>query len=1264
MFLSFFSMFSDLLPLLTRNQVAQMALNALQSNMVRFTGTPGITVDNVTVGYKAEYTFRTSTEQKYNALVQNKTDIALQGQYYIQLGEELYDGKLTKRFARDDFERPGYNWQFEGKDIGTYVDYTLKRAEYTEGVKGETLYDLLTYTTINENDLLRYVDGEKKDMAKTVLARSNKKNIAESGNGVLTEVFVDDLRDEVTITSISTWLAKANSDYNTSTETLSLKVYYTDSTGRTFTVDGEDVPASVNVKKDDFVLVNISKKESITNPEVVKIGTPEIISDTAVTKWSKSGTLVLDKLTTGGTEYKSNVKAFYDAGNVFGDYNEQLLTDNTYNVYVDKYGYAVGVDLHEGTKNYVFITGYDRGTSHISIKTAEAAAIFMDGTMEVITVNVTDTNKNIDRMDGVMNNNTSGNPYFVQWNGNGNVSENRWYTYTVSNNGTYTLNPAKRMFATDRISPFSATQVLNSANLFVQDNGTTTWNGATPITGSSTRAYGEDASIYITVEPGRVDLSDANTSYEDAITEVNGVYTGAQDVKMELTADTQKQVPNAVYTLYDSDNYIIASIVLGEAQGSTTNYAYILGGAKSERIERESSSRANGDVTYYWEFDAVVNGEKTTLTAKTKYPSSAMLSPYTVQELRYDGEYVTDVKGVNNSKFHTSNETNANIENRDVYDVGHVAGTAWVNDTTGIMDATSATLVGGNGAQSGRIDDTLDLQGRTLKTKSGSEVALALARDAKAVVVQMENGSREVTNCASVADAIARLADRNVNTAGVQFKGRIVAVLDTLGVAQWVVFISDTELVSGNNPDYNQNQTGEGGVMVAESFTGSKKPTMTGASTTTVNAFGIPVVSFNATVPEWAVGTVNFTYNLYVNDTIAVIGKTTGALTIGAEQKVAASNLALSRDITSGVLKPSDAIRVEITDATYSDVKVKFVDNTDATKTVAVAAGSTETIKVAALAAATDLKVQVDETTTTYTAATLAGVDGVTDAGATLNVASVKGSVVNVYSANYDKVTVDGDGYVVVKLTLTGAAPKPVTYTVAKSATFDTDHADIDGAVAQTTPTAVTLDKFGVTGATTDKLAVTWNPAGPFSAGASVTFTATVTGTTDAVSYDVTIDTSVGKFVIEDVKNGTAGTKYYTFPADGANMVINDVTAKIHTPKLAKLAAKDVSINAAGNEITIKFNTGVCKTNATTKLDASCFTLTAGTSSATIIDVIHTAGDATVTVKVSAPLADAETLATKADILNAGATSDVANVDTITVDLTGGVYSIEKVENA
>ena len=161
-----------------------MALNALESEMVTFTGVPGIEANGITVGYRAEYTPRTSTEIKYQAIEQRTSDVSggnnlNRGQYYIQLGEELYNGKLVKKYARDDFERPSINWQYNGKEIGTYVDYDLLVAggTYTDEVKGSVLYDLLTYTTIRDNDLLSYVAGVQNDIKKEDLVRSNKNEV-------------------------------------------------------------------------------------------------------------------------------------------------------------------------------------------------------------------------------------------------------------------------------------------------------------------------------------------------------------------------------------------------------------------------------------------------------------------------------------------------------------------------------------------------------------------------------------------------------------------------------------------------------------------------------------------------------------------------------------------------------------------------------------------------------------------------------------------------------------------------------------------------------------------------------------------------------------------------------------------------------------------------------------------------------------------------------------------------------------------------------
>ena len=87
-------------------------------------------------------------------------------------------------------------------------------------------------------------------------------------------------------------------------------------------IAGDDVPNAADVKKDDFVLVYMSGKENANsldnypNYSVVKLFDVEVMSDSSVTKFSTSTSKVVDKLTTGGTEYSANVKAFYDKATV------------------------------------------------------------------------------------------------------------------------------------------------------------------------------------------------------------------------------------------------------------------------------------------------------------------------------------------------------------------------------------------------------------------------------------------------------------------------------------------------------------------------------------------------------------------------------------------------------------------------------------------------------------------------------------------------------------------------------------------------------------------------------------------------------------------------------------------------------------------------------------------------------------------------------------------------------------------------------------
>ena len=753
---------------LTREEAAQMALNAIQAPLVAYENDVTIVVGDTPVSFGSGDAYYVTTTL---AREQRISDVQLSNtkEYTVEFGERYFPN-LRLVSESDDFERPCHTWVYENEEIGSYVDYNLLQATYTEGVTGETLYNLLGRTAIANYDLEVYVDGEDMldktgGISAADLRRNNNDNLAPTGKGVLTQVFVDHDNEVITITCINTYLAQANGDYNDRNETLSLTIYegvtkdnngkVTGVTTDTQTVDLVDVANIEGVKADQYVLVNMSKKDR-SRLEVVKLEDAEVLTDVEVTRFSQSSradaaaTGFFSSLTADGNKYDASKKAAYNT-DVLNLYDDGQLTNMTYNVYLDQYGYAIGVDLYEGTLNYVFITGYDMNGSNISVQTATAAGIFLNGSMNELRVNVSATNKNIDAADGKKDDNATSS-YFSGSYGFWNATNadavgstlNRWYSYTETN-GVYTLKPATQMIG----SAYSAKNI-NCSNVRLDG-----------IKAGDDRAYGNDDSIYITVDVGAV-----SNNTKDVITEVTGTYTGVQDVDIEMMAPgSTGAITNNVYTVYDSDNYIIGSIVLGEAQGSSKNYAYVLSDEKSEELI---------DGTYYWEFDVVMGGQIQTLTAKGDYNETvANLKRGDVVELRFDGDYVVKVDDTISYDI-----TKVTQEYKDGDTIYYISG----------IDGRKDTSTTNNG--------TLTLAGRTLYSADNDE-GLTFLRDAKAVVLQSENGKDVETEYGSVSAALAALADANEKTNGLQYYGDIVAILDDRGVAEWVVFNSLTDLVTG-----------------------------------------------------------------------------------------------------------------------------------------------------------------------------------------------------------------------------------------------------------------------------------------------------------------------------------------------------------------------------------------------------------------------------------------------------------------------------------
>ena len=857
----------------------------------------------------------------------------------IQFAEE-YFSKLVKTPDDDIFMRPAHTWVYDKKiQIGTWVDHDKLLETYTKGVSGRDLYDLLGSATIRDFDLEVYVDGHEanntgtngtdytqynyigtaEEIISAELKRSNTDDLGITGNGVLTEIFIDKDAEIVRIVSIHTWLGQATSSYNESRETASLKVFKgltgTGVVSVSKNAHSEDVPEAVDVTSDAFYLIRMSDKDT-SLLEIVDLEEPEILEESTVTKFSNgkddsTAALYPKTLTTGGDEYKKSNRAYYDA-DTLNQYDADLLTTNTYNVYLDKYGYFIGVDLFEGTKQYVFVTGYDMRNSNLSVKTAEASGIFLDGTMETMTVNVKDTNKNIENM-VTTKGDTNAQAYYQIWGTNasdGVFLLNRWYTYTKTEAGVYTLKPCVNkdgeamMLAAKTGNAADSELKMNCAKLRLDgvDDNEALLMGETMIYVNSSvnigagpakfdltsaRAYGEDDSVFITVDTDDVSGAYIGTGtgkgeITKAITDVNGVYTGVQDVDIitrlsdrvvgdylvakngakaatpandwvsavnvatnpennyiAVPGDTHSYLGENAYAVFDKNNFIIGAVILGEAEGNNGTKAYILDPVKYERYE-------NG--TYYWQFEAVINGEIVTQEAESKFASTIDTmrnNQYEIVELRYkdaDSEIVTDVKEMDRSDVSGNLTAAADKiygypfgevltgghkvkDNETVYDVvltgpedDAVAHTTTFDYVERPRANTEEHNYGGDFTFKTTQMGTLRLQGRTLYVDAAqNDYGLDFVGDAKAVVIQPEGyidsqgneqADLETRAYSTVQEAVDSLGDAVPASAGTrEFRGIITAVLNSQGVAEWIVFYSDTMV-------QNRNDTSVGGATM------------------------------------------------------------------------------------------------------------------------------------------------------------------------------------------------------------------------------------------------------------------------------------------------------------------------------------------------------------------------------------------------------------------------------------------------------------------
>ena len=856
-----------------REEAALYVLNTLQADLVSYDTVINTTINGqtVTIGNSEPK----SREWGSSATRRNniKNDI------YIQFAEEYFN-RLVKAEDVDVFGRPAYTWTYNSNEIGTYVDYSLLVEEYTTSVTGRDLYNALSASTIRENDLDVYIDGVDSKTVNSavfdasVLVRGNDNTVGETGNGVLTQVFFDQDDELITIAIINTYLVKATSDYNERRDSVNFTVYgaTTSGTGGEYvkdagpdpdgatssaTVYGEDFPVVEETKEGDIFLATIADKD------VQTLSDAEVIDEITLTSFRR-GTSV----TGGGETYNYADSATYDP-DVLDQYNASNMKDTTYRLYLDQYGYMIGIEEIDAADNYVFIAGYENFGSVLTSATTDAFAIFTDGTTATITVKNAATTKN-----------KAGS----NWDNSGDANENGWYTYTVDSNDRYTLTPVVTTLGTND----KAAQFQDSTDGKTIDKSHVSLKADS----ASVYAYGNDDSVFLGAKVstiGGVNLIDGVQTTITGVRNVNMALDDSKDNGPSVESGKYNGDPVGAYVLYDDDYYVIAAVVVAENLANSENYALIIDGVVQEDYDSTADE-------WTWYRTAIVNGVETTLRERgdtLQYigakSTEGNLTTMDWVKLYYDADgYVIGADHPSTLNWVSSISGSTELVNGvEVFNV---------SAETGGYDKEDVILVG-QGINPAWGNYGLTLQGQTLYTGNiTADLGISLLPDANAVVMTTEEaspvtndyGDYDVEYYDTVRAAVDSLIDYDTTKSGINFNGQVWFVMNE-GVASSVIIRVDnqdtfTPGVPGNTGNLNVNglSFGVGGMIVnIKNETGITLDNTYVYSVTVRNADDALIYSGNATgVATIATGTDgNVTFGGYTA-TPSTSGNYTVTLTI------------------------------------------------------------------------------------------------------------------------------------------------------------------------------------------------------------------------------------------------------------------------------------------------------------------------------------------------------------------------------------------------
>jgi hypothetical protein len=585
---------------LTRNEVAQLVLNALESTVQTVTESGGVSVatGDVAVSVQATYTETPVLNTSYNY------DASGEGAGTQQLCEKLYGKDLVKTTDNtDDLGRPSTKWTY----LGTEVQSTdTPDAVYTDAVALKDVYAALNLAdteTVNvylngkndaSTDPYLSVDiGSTKGKCNITPVNTTGATIAGNflnystddmkigGAGYVVEFYVDNNASagkKVTAVAYTEFLAKATADYNTEDESVGIEVYGI--AGLT-ELSSDDFAGLESIQEDDYLLITVAPDG--TDWKAMSVTTAQIVSGVTAT-----GTKDLTNVTADGTTYKFDLytSKVNTGAKGYSKIVSGVTLDKDYDLILNSNGYVIGIDdasTGADLSNVVFMKNVAQSGFDITAK-----LVFMeDGTSSTVTLNKVDSN------DASLTNALKG----------------KFYTYTVKSSGEYDLTTV----ASSEQTYFTASSEIKTGKVVL-----------TTVGADSLAADGD--TVYVHDDRYSVGVKNSPTIKRGSV----------------------------VYVLYDDTDLNIRAVYTpdkGKVSSTADQYVYVLG----------YDGRSYDGDDYYHTYKVIVNGEKTTMdfanyvdvvtiestttgsvpAASSTYASGLTKGLYKIEG--YDDDYVSDV---------------------------------------------------------------------------------------------------------------------------------------------------------------------------------------------------------------------------------------------------------------------------------------------------------------------------------------------------------------------------------------------------------------------------------------------------------------------------------------------------------------------------------------------------------------------------------------------------------------------------------------------